>query len=149
MGHVSFLAEKSFRKIFTNLAKEVNQKVEDIMIGICYESGNHKYIAYVKDGGSFKPVLDAEGKVRSIDLDDYSGMLMDLSGGTAAIDSTIAQSGPRFARELSEKLQKEIKVDDVSILMKYKENDLPFAVLMTNGNEKQRNINIEAEFLQG
>ena len=101
----------------------------------------HKYEAYKKSGHSFE-------KVKEIELDDYCGAIMDLSGGSAAIDATIAQSGPRFARELSEKLGKEITTNDVSILMKYAKDALPQAVLMT-GTEKHRSINIEQEFLQG
>lgn len=148
MGHGSFIAKNIFKKIFKNLAEEVEKKTEDIMIGICYENGAHKYVAYIKkDDGSFTLVLDEDGKTKNIKLEDYLGII-DQSIAMGTVDSTIGQGGPRFAKELTEKLQREIKVDDISILMKYKKDDLPQAVLMT-GTEKHRAINIEAEFLQG
>ena len=141
MGHVTFLAKKSFNKIFKNLADELGEDVNNVLIGICYENGEQKYEAYKKTDTGFE-------RLKNIDLNDYCGMVLDLSGGTSAIDATIASSGPRFAKEVSEKTGKEIGVDDIEILMRYNNGEIPKAVLMAD-NKKQRDINIEQEFLQG
>lgn len=135
MGMVSHLAKNAFNKIFKNLAKELGEPVENIQIGIYYPDGC-KYEAYK----NFE-------KVKDIDLDAYTGMGIDFTGGTAAIDMTISQAGPAFAKELSEKLNREVSVSGINIIMKYCEGKLPLAVLLCDG-QKQRVIDIEKEFLQ-
>lgn len=134
MGMISFIAKKTFGKIFKGMANDLNTDVENVKLGICYPSGKTCYEAYL-----------GNEKQKEVALDDYfTGV--DLSGGTSAIEATIGSAGPRFAKELSESLQKEVVVSDVSIIMKHKEGDFPFAVLMAFG-QKQRMIDIEKEFL--
>lgn len=130
MGMVSFLAKKIFDKIFTNLAKSLDQTVDKVQIGIRWENSAPKYEAYI----SFK-------KIKEIELDDYVGSVVDFSGGTAVVESTIAQSGPKYAKQLG------VAIEDVSIIMQHNaKTRIPDAVLM-NGKAKVRKIDIESEFL--
>lgn len=134
MGMVAHLAKNAFKKIFKNLAKELQEPVENIQLGI-----------YYPDGCKFEAYKNFE-KVKDIALDSYIGRAIDFTGGTAAIEMTIAEAGPRFVKELSEKLNREVSVGEVNIIMKYNEDKLPIAVLLCDG-QKQRVINIETEFL--
>lgn len=132
---ISYIAKKTFKKIFTKMAEDLNASIDSVQLGICYNGGTTTYEAYKN--------FEKEKDVR---LDDYFTGL-DLSGGTTAIEATIGNAGPRFAKELTEKLQKEVLVSDVSIIMKHNSDKLPIAVLMAFG-KKQRMIDIESEFLQ-
>ena len=136
MSMTAWLATKSFNKIFNNLAKELNEDVSIIQIGIYYKNSCHKYVAYTNF---------VKGK--EINLGDYFDNIIDLAITEGSVDSTIGQAGPRYSKELSQKLQREVKTDDVNIIMKHKKDgELPYAVLML-GQEKQRAIDIETEFL--
>lgn len=135
MGMISYIAKKTFSKIFTRMAEDLNIPVDSVKLGICYDGGRTIYEAY-----------SGNTKVKDVQLDDYFPGV-DLSGGTAAIEATIGSAGPRFAKEMSETLKKDVAVGDVSIVMKHKDKDFPMAVLMAFG-QKQRMINIEQEFLQ-
>ena len=132
---LKFLAKKSFAKIFKNLAAEMNEPVSNVQIGITYSLGSHKYFAY----RAFK-------KEKEITLDDYCGAITDLSGGTQVIEATIAQAGPKYAKEMSQKYAKEVFTDKVAVIMAHKDGDFPMAVLLHEG-KKERNIDIEREFL--
>lgn len=135
MGMISYIAKKTFSKIFTRMAEDLKIPVDSVKLGICYEGGRTIYEAY-----------SGNVKIKDVQLDDYFPGV-DLSGGTAAIEATIGSAGPRFAKELSETLKKDVVVGDVSIIMKHQDKSFPLAVLMANG-QKQRMIDIEKEFLQ-
>ncbi|KKS77125.1 MAG: hypothetical protein UV51_C0010G0030 [Candidatus Woesebacteria bacterium GW2011_GWC1_42_9] len=128
MSHITYLAKKTFNKIFNNLGKELNEDVTNIQLGICYKSGQHFYEAY----SNFK-------KVKNIVLGDYVGAVIDFSGGTEMIDSTIVQSGTTFSKNLN------CPLDDISIIMRYRKDQFPESVLLVNG-KKEREINIEKDF---
>lgn len=141
MGMVSFLAKKIFNKIFTNLAKELDAPVGDIQIGIYYANNKHKFEVYQKKESEINPGTMAFVKIKDIELDDYVGACVDFSGGTAVVEATIAQSGPKYAKELG------CATDDISIIMQYNElKGIPDAVLL-NAKTKVRKIDIEEEFL--
>lgn len=141
MGMVSFLAKKIFNKIFHNLAAELEDKVENIQLGIYYANGSQKYEVLQKQASKNCPGTMAFVKVKDIDLDDYCGSVVDFSGGTAVIEATIAQSGPKYAREIG------CSVGDVNIIMQYNATSgIPDAVLM-NAKAKVRKIDIIQEFL--
>ena len=73
-------------------------------------------------------------------MGDYVGGVIDWSGGTAVIETTIAQSGAAYSKELA------VPVDSIKIIMAYKKDHLPDAVLMSEG-KKVRNVDIQKEFL--
>lgn len=131
---VAHLAKNAFKKIFKNIASEFEVPVENVQLGI-----------YYTEGCKFEAYKNFE-KVKDITLDAYIGRAIDFTGGTAAIEMTIAEAGPRFVKELSEKLKREVALGSVNIIMKYNDDKLPVAVLLCDG-EKQRVINIENEFL--
>lgn len=127
---VKFLAKKTFNKIFANIAKELGEPVANIQIGIYYKDGVHKFEV-------FRKFI----REKDIELDDYVGGAVDFSGGTAVIEATIAQSGPKYAKEIG------CEVSDVKIIMQHNEKSgLPDTVLL-NGKTKVRKIDIEKEFL--
>ena len=129
MGAVTFIAKNTFKKIFKNLAEELESPVSGVQIGICYNEGVHKFEAYI----DFK-------KIKDINPEDYIGTVVDLTGGITVIEATIAQSIPRYAKEL------ECSPDEVNVIMRYVDGKLPDAVLL-RGTEKIRKIDIEQEFL--
>lgn len=129
MGMVKYLAKNTFKKIFRNLAAELECPESAVQIGIYFIDGAPKFYA-------FKNMI----KIKEIELDDYCGSVVDFTGGTAVIQATIAQSGPKYARELS------APITDVSVIMRHRDDALPDAVLL-NGNVKARKIDIEQEFL--
>lgn len=129
MGVISIIAKKMFKKIFTNIALELDVKPENIQLGIYYENGSHKFEAFKN-----------HVKEKDVDIDDYCGSIVDFSGGTAIIGATIAQAGPRYAKEMG------CSIGDVNIVMQYQEKTLPLAVLL-NGKTKFRTIDISKEFL--
>lgn len=126
---VKAIAKNVFKKIFKNLAEELQLPVEQVQIGLSFENGVHKFHAYK----NFKIE-------KQIDLEDYVGTVIDLSGGIQAIEMTICQCGPRYAKEIG------CNIDDVKVIFKHRDGDLPAAVLL-NGAVKIRNIDINAEFL--
>lgn len=129
MSAVGIITRNTFNKIFKNLAVELSTTPEKIQLGIYYEGGNQKFEVYQ----NFK-------KEKDIEIDDYCGAVLDFSGGTEIIKSTIAQAGAGYAKELN------TKIDFIKIVMQYKENSIPNAVLVIEG-KKVRSINIEEEFL--
>ena len=126
------IVENVFNKIFISLSEELKEDVSNLQLVIYYGKNGNKYSVYknYKDGNE-------------IVLDNYLNVL--YLGFATTIDSSIMQGGPRYAKELTEKLNKPVNVDDVSIMMKYKKNELPLFVLMAFQKE-QREINIEQEF---
>lgn len=126
---VKFIAKNIFKKIFKNLAEELESPVDSVQVGLYFEEGVHKFEAYK----NFK-------REKDIDLEDYCGTVVDLSGGLQVIEMTISQSGPRFAKEIG------CEVDEVKVIFKNRDGDLPLAVLM-RGDKKVRNVDINAEFL--
>lgn len=131
MSHLSYIAKNTFNKIFTNLSKEMGEEVNKIQLGIYYTNGMQKYEVY----RNLK-------KEKDIELNKYVGSVIDFTGGTEVINATISQSGPVYAKELN------CELDEISVIMQYKEKSLPMAVLMKK-KEKVRNIDIEKEFLKG
>lgn len=130
MSFKSNIVKNTFEKVFTNLAKEMNLPVEKIQLGIYYdEKGNQKYEVY----NHFK-------KEKDIDIDSYIPGVIDWSGGSALIETTIAQSGAMYAKELS------VPINSIKIIMAYNKNYLPDTVLMAEG-KKIRNVNIGKEIL--
>lgn len=127
MSVASDLVKRTFNKIFKKVAEELKEPVENVQLGIYYEGSSSKYESY----RNFV-------KERNIELDEYLNILE--MGLSSMIDSTIGQAGPRFAKEC------ECETADVNIIMKYRENELPAAVLMVKG-QKVRLVNIEEEFL--
>ncbi|HRG36901.1 MAG TPA: hypothetical protein PK289_00055 [Bacteroidia bacterium] len=115
-GHIKFLVKRAFNTIFENLAKDLKEDVSKIQLGICFKGGGHMYEAYVNFS-----------KVKDINLDEYFGAMMDLSGGAAAIDQTICQAGPVYAKEF------DCPVDDISIVFQWREKELPKAVILKAG----------------
>lgn len=130
MSHVQFLARKTFGKIFKNLAKEMNEEVQNIQIGICYKNSQQVYEAY----RNFN-------KEKDINLANYVGTIVDWSGGTAMIDATVAQAGIMYQNKFK------CNPEDLNLIMKYKEGSFPEAVLLLKG-KKEKEINIETEFFQ-
>ena len=130
MSALTHIAGNTFRKVFINLAKEMEVAVEQVQLGIYYKNGNHVYEAY-KD---FK-------KEKDIDLGDYVGTIIDFSGGTEIINMTIAQAGVKYASGLG------CDASSINIIMRYKKDSLPEAVLLKDG-AKVRDIDIDNEFLQ-
>mgnify|MGYP001569159092 CR=1 FL=1 len=129
MSVASTIVKNTFEKIFTNLVKEMDAPVGKLLIGIYYHKGQQRF-----------EVFNHLKKEKDIDISEYCGALIDWSGGSIIIETTIAQAGAKYAKELS------VDSDDIKIIMQYKEKCLPNAVLMAKG-EKVRNINIEREFL--
>lgn len=129
MGIVGSIAKRTFNKIFKNLAIEMDENVANIQLGIYYVGGSHKF-----------EVFRNFVKEKDIDIDDYCGAVVDFSGGTAVIGATIAQAGPKYAKEMS------CSIGDVNIIMQFKDKELPTAVLL-NGKTKFRKIDIDKEFL--
>ena len=130
MSAISNIVKNTFGKVFLNLAKEMDAPVENIQLGVYYdEKGNQKYEVY----NQFK-------KEKDIDISEYVPGVVDWSGGTAVIETTIAQSGARYAKELN------VGIGTVKIIMAYKKDCLPDAVLMAEG-KKIRNVNIQSEIL--
>ncbi|MDP2778614.1 MAG: hypothetical protein Q8O48_13325, partial [Anaerolineales bacterium] len=99
MGMIKTIAKNTFRKIFKNLAidDDLNCPVEEVQIVISFENGEHRYDVYK----NFQ-------KVKRINLDDYVGAVFDFTGGTSVIETTIAQSGAKYAKECDS------SVDDIS-----------------------------------
>lgn len=127
---IKTLVRGAFNTIFENLAKDLNEDVLKIQLGICFKSGGHVYEAF----SNFS-------KVKDINIDEYFGVMMDLSGGGAAIDQTICQAGPVYAKEF------DCPIDDISIIFQWKSKDsLPKAVILKAG-AKARALDIEQEFL--
>ena len=111
MSAVHTIAKRAFSKIFTNVFLELKQtnpdlKIEDVQVGIFYQEGQAKY-------GIFNGI----NLVKEITLDDYCGGIMDFSGGTIAIDATICQAGPIYAKQLN------CKTDDITLVMSYNNKD--------------------------
>jgi len=129
MGMISHITKNTFNKIFANLAKEMGAKIDDVQLGIFYVKGEQKYEAYHN--------LE---KVKDIELDEYCGSIIDFSGGTEVINSTIARAGSVYAKEHG------CNIDEVNIIMKYNNAKLPMASLMISGRVARR-IEIEKEFL--
>lgn len=127
MSAVSGLVAKTFNKIFKKVAEELNEPVENIQLGIYYVGSSFKYEAY----RNFV-------KEKDIELDNYLNILE--IGLSSTIDSTIGQAGPRFAKEC------ECEMSNINIIMKYREGELPAAVLMAK-EQKVRLVDIETEFL--
>lgn len=130
MSHVAYIARTTFEKVFNNLSKELNEPVENIQLGICYKNGKQVYEAY----RNFKHEKD-------IDLGDYVGTLIDWSGGTTMIDATIAQAGINYKEHFK------CAPEDVNVIMRFRKNKFPEAVLLLNG-KKEKEIDIETEFFQ-
>ena len=126
---MSNMAKNTFNKVFKNLAAELKTDPSKIQLGIYYDQGNHKYEFY-----------NEMKRVREFDLEDYVGAAIDWSGGTAVIESTIAQAGANYAKELS------APIDEIKIVMAYRENMMPQAVLLVR-SAKIRTIDIEKDFL--
>lgn len=127
------LVENSFKKIFKNVAKELFTLPENIQLGIYYTEGVHKYMAYK----NFTEGME-------IKLEDYMDVITaSLAGGS--IDAGMANGGQRYAAEMSKALDREVSVNEVSVLMCYKNEGMPRAVLMCAG-QKVREIDIEKEF---
>ena len=122
------LCRKTFIKVFKNLAKEMNVDISNVQLGICY-NGKTTYEAY----NNLK-------KVKDIELDDYVGGIIDFSGGTEVIKSTISQACITYSKELK------CRREDINIIMQYNNDKLPNAVLLCE-NKKVRKIDIEVEFL--
>lgn len=137
MSVISLIARKTFGKIFNNLAAEIGCPVESVQLGIYYPADVQ---------GCKYEVYENFVKLKDIELDAYTGVGIDFTGGTAAIDMTISQAGPRFAKEISEATKESIEAKDVNIIMRYREKELPDAVLMYSG-KKHRMIDIKKEFL--
>lgn len=130
MSAISKIVKNTFNKVFNSLAKEINAPVEKIQLGIYYnEKGVQKYEVY----NHFK-------KEKDFDLGDHVGTVIDWSGGTAVIESTIAQSGAKYSKELN------VPIHTVKIIMAYKKDCMPDAVLMAEG-KKVRNVDINREIL--
>ena len=138
MGAIADIAEKQMAKIFKNLAKHIGADLTNMHIGIFYEKGGCRYFAY-KD--NMRVMVYPEDQKWDFDLEDFVGFLIDFSGFTEIAKGTIGQAGARFAGECK------CNVDDVSIIMKYRDGDLPKAFLMCR-NVKVREVNIETEFLK-
>ena len=136
MGIVSNLTKKAFAKIFKNLADDLGVPIADVAINIAYKDGMHRFEAF-KNGTPQGFV-----KIKQIQLDDYigKGIAIDFTGGTAAIEMTISQAGPKYAKELN------CAVDDIEVFMADIPGKLPKAVLMKSG-QKVRSIDIDTEFL--
>lgn len=130
MSAVSTIVKNTFNKVFNSLAKELNVPVEKIQIGIFYVDGKQKFEVF----NHFK-------RVSEFDFADHIPSVVDWSGGSAMIEATIAQGGARYSKELN------TPIDAIKIIMAYKKDCLPDAVLM-NAGKKERNVNIEEEFLQ-
>lgn len=129
MSAVSTIAKNTFNKIFKNLAKEHNTEPGKIQLGIFYDGGQNKFEFY-----------NEMKRVGEFDIDDYVGAVIDWSGGSEVIKSTIAQAGANYSKELS------VSINEIKIIMAYRENLMPQAVLMISG-VKKRSIDIETEFL--
>lgn len=129
MSHIAHIVKNTFIKVFKNLAAELGTMVENIQIGIYYEGGTQKYRVY-KDMVA----------VKEFAIGEYCGMIIDMTGGTQMIETTIAQGGAKYAQELK------CNIDEIKIIMKHKNESLPDAVLM-KGAEKVRGIDIAKEFL--
>ena len=123
--------QKTFDSIYLNLAKELNIKAEDVQIAISYKAGKRQYDVY----SGFKMVRE------SVDLNRYTGTIIDWTGTTTLMDTMFAPSGVRYAHEMG------VNIDEIKIILSYREKDMPEAMLMSGG-AKVRNININQEFLQ-
>lgn len=130
MSHITTVARNTFNKVFKNLAKELNTIVENIQLSIQYKEGKQIFVVYK----NFK----AE---KEITLGDWCGAVIDWSGGSVIIESTIAQGGAKYAKEFN------TPIDNIQVIMQYNNGELPMAVLM-NANQKVRKIDIETEFLK-
>ena len=131
MSFVSHIAKNTFNKVFVNLSKELGVEPGNVQLGIYYDAaGNQKFCGYKN------MVLE-----KDIDFDDYCGSIFDFSGGTEVIKSTVAQAGAGYAAEYK------VPVNEIKIIMAYREKQLPRAILM-NGGKKEREIDIEKEFLK-
>ena len=133
MGFIDYKIKKTFGKIFNGVAKELGAEVKDVKIGIVY-----------KDGQCFYEAYRGNEKEKDIKLDDYLNI---LDSGTHMIDATIGQAGTRYAKELTEKLEKEVVPNDISIILKDNPDKIPLAALMAFGT-RQRMIDIKTEFTQ-
>lgn len=140
MGFLDYKVKKTFEKIFKGVAKDLGCEVSDLKIGIVFKGEECVYEAYnEKEKDS-----DGACKIHVIDLNKYLGI---LDSGVHVISATIGQASYRFAREVSEKHQKEVKPNEVSVLLKPKEGELPLAALMAFG-KAERMIDIKTEFSQ-
>ena len=150
MSHVAHIVKNTFINVFQNLSKELGMMVESIQLGIYYDQGQQKYTAY----RNFKPIMKtkegvmrkeneptaADDKIWTFDIGSYVGMIIDFSGGTQMIETTLAQAGAGYANK------EKCGTDDIKIIMQYKKDSLPDAVLM-KGGDKVRAIDIRTEFL--
>ena len=144
MSAASTIVKNTFEKVFTNLAKKNDTPVEKTVIQIYYEKGVQKYNWFDGRGNGWSEWI-ANGctdkkKEKDFEIDEYTGTLLDWSGGTAILETTIAQAGAKYAKELNS------EIDGIKIIMEYKKDSLPNAVLFSN-EQKVRNVNIEKEFL--
>lgn len=140
MGFIDYKVKKTFEKIFKGVAKDLGCEVSDLKIGIVFKDDHCVYEAYnekEKDG-------DGAFKVHVINLDKYLGI---LDSGVHVISATIGQASHRFAKEISEKHQKDVKPTEVSVLLKPNSGELPLAALMAFG-KRERMIDIKTEFSQ-
>lgn len=127
MSHVKFLARTTFNKIFKGVSEDLKEDISKVRIGIIFPEGKAKFEAY----------RNTE-KVKDIKPDDYLGM---FDVGIHAIDQTICNAGVIYCKELN------CSFDDINIIMQYNKGELPVAVLLKQ-NKKERNIDIEKEFLK-
>lgn len=140
MGFIDYKVKKTFEKIFKGVAKDLGCEVSDLKIGIVFKDDQCFYEAYNEKE------KDADGAyvIHQIDLDNYLGL---LDPGHHIITATIGQSSHRFAKEVSEKHQRQVLPTEVSVLLKPKDGELPLAALMAFGT-RQRMIDIKTEFSQ-
>ena len=143
MSMTTTLVRKTFKKVFTNLSKELEDDIMNIQLGIFYNNkeADAKYEVFK----NFEQVVEVDdtGKEtkKLIELGDYVGAVIDFSGGTQIIELTIAQSGVRYAKELC------CDINEINIILAYKnDKELPNAMLCKN-YEKVRKINIGEELL--
>lgn len=135
MSHVAFIVKKTFNKVFRKAAEEKGVKPENINLGIYFVNGEPK----------FKIYIDKQLVEKEVDISAKYLTLVDFGWG--AFLQTVAAAGPKFARELSEKFDKKVVSDDLTIILYYANEEIPKAELRAFG-AKQRDINIEEEFLK-
>ncbi len=132
--------KKNFNKLFEAIALDLESPITSVTAQICYKDGGYFFEAY-------RSYADYQAGIKAKDFEiaDYFKFIK-AAMFTTVIDMTIGQAGGRYAKEVAELLKKEVTKNDISIILKNKENDFPIAAIMAFG-EKQRKIDIEKEFL--
>jgi len=132
--------KKNFNKLFEAISNDLQSPITSVTAQICFKDGGYFFEAY-KSYEDYKAGI----KAKDFEIADYFNFIK-TAMFTTVLDMTIGQAGGTYAKEVEETLKKEVSRNDISVILKNKENDFPIAALIAFG-ERQRKIDIEQEFL--